>query len=357
MSQKPLRVSLIGYGYVGKTFHAPLICAVEGLALTVVGSSRPDDVHAMYPDARVCSFEEAAVADDVDLVVIATPNTSHFPLAAAALRAGKHVVVDKPFTTTLADARELVALAKEHDRLLSVFHNRRWDSEVLATKAVLESGALGRVTHYECHMDRFRPVVRKRWREDQGEGAGLWFDLGPHLIDQAVHLFGLPEAVTASFGTLRDGGQTDDWAHVLLTYPGLRVILNSTLLAAGRGPRTTVHGTAATWMKYGADTQEPQLQAGMLPSDPLFGHDPDPGILIDGATGERTEIPAPRGLQQGYYEEIRDAILSGQPPRLTGKDAIAVMAILETTFASGREGRTLPLPLTEEERHDWKTKG
>jgi len=350
----PIRVSLIGYGYVGKTFHAPLILAIDGLALTVVGSSRPEAVHADLPNVRVCSFEEAAVADDVDLVVIASPNTSHYPLAAAALAAGKHVVVDKPFTTTLADARALVALAAKHNRLLSVFHNRRWDSEVLATKAILESGKLGNVSHYECHMDRFRPVVRQRWRENPGAGAGLWFDLGPHLIDQCLFLFGLPEAVTSHLAILREGGQTDDWAHTVLTYPGLRVILNSTLLAAGRGPRTTVHGTLATWMKYGADTQEPQLQTGMSPTNPLFGIDPDPGILIDGATGDRTEIPAPRSLQQGYYAAIRDAILTGETPQLSGREAIAVMAILETTFESARQGRTLPIPLTEEERAAWK---
>ena len=350
----PIRVSLIGYGYVGKTFHAPLILAIEGLALTVVGSSRPDAVHADLPNVRVCSFEEAAVAEDADLVVIASPNTSHYPLAVAALEAGKHVVIDKPFTTTLADARALAALAAKHNRLLSVFHNRRWDSEVLATRAILASGALGHVSHYECHMDRFRPLVRQRWRENPGAGAGLWFDLGPHLIDQCLFLFGLPETVTSQIAILREGGQTDDWAHTVLTYPGLRVILHTTLLAAGRGPRTIVHGTLATWMKYGADTQEPQLQAGMLPNDPLFGHDPDPGILIDGATGTRTEIPAPRGLQQGYYADVRDAILTNQPLELSGKVAVAVMAILETTFESARQGRTLHLPLTEEEKAAWK---
>lgn len=350
----PIRVSLIGYGYVGKTFHAPLILAVEGLALTVVGSSRPEAVHADLPNVRVCSFEEAAVTDDVDLVVIASPNTSHYPLAAAALKAGKHVVVDKPFTTTLADARALVALAAKHDRILSVFHNRRWDSEVLATKAILESGKLGKVSLYECHMDRFRPNVRQRWRENPGEGAGLWFDLGPHLIDQCLFLFGLPETVTSNIAILREGGQTDDWAHTVLTYPGLRIVLNATLLAAGRGPRTVVHGTLATWMKYGADTQEPQLQTGMAPNDPLFGIDPDPGVLIDGATGEGTEIPAPRGLQQGYYADIRDAIRTGQPLELSGKVAVAVMAILETTFESARQGRTLPLPLTDEEKSAWQ---
>jgi predicted dehydrogenase len=349
----PIRVSLIGYGYVGKTFHAPLILSVEGLALTVVGSSRPDAVHADLPHVRVCSFEEAATAEDADLVVIATPNTSHYPLAVAALEAGKHVVIDKPFTTTLADARALVVLAAKHNRLLSVFHNRRWDSEVLATKAILASGALGRVSLYECHMDRFRPNVRQRWRENPGEGAGLWFDLGPHLIDQCLFLFGLPDTVTSSIAILREGGQTDDWAHTVLTYPGLRIVLNATLLAAGRGPRTIVHGTLATWMKYGADTQEPQLQSGMLPTDPRFGIDPDPGILIDGATGTRTEIPAPHQPQQGYYAGIRDAIANNNTPPLSGREAVAVMAILETTFESARQGRTLPIPLTMEERAAW----
>ena len=349
-----IRVAMIGYGYVGKTFHAPLIEAVDGLALMVVGSSKPADVLAAYPNVRVCGFEEAAVADDVDLVVIASPNTSHYPLAVAALNAGKHVVIDKPFTTTLADARSLVALAKEKGLLLSVFHNRRWDSEILATKAVLESGALGKVTHYECHMDRYRPNVRQRWRENPGEGAGLWFDLGPHLIDATLYLFGLPETVTANFGIMREGGLTDDWAHVVMTYPTMRVVLNATLIAAGGGPRTTVHGTKASWMKYGADVQEPQLQAGMSPLDDRFGVDPEPGVLVDGATGDRTEIPAPRGLQQGYYAGVRDAILSGGAPFLSGKDAVAVMAILETTFESGRVGRTLGLPLTEAEVAEWQ---
>src|SRR5882757_6243163 len=231
---RTVRVGLIGYGYAGKTFHAPLIKSVAGLELTIVGSSKRDTVLADLPGVTVCSnMEEAATHPEVDLLVIASPNESHFPLAAMALRSGKHVVVDKPFTVTLAEARALVQIAREHNRLLSVFHNRRWDSEVLATKAVLASGVLGKVTHYESHMDRFRPNVRQRWRENPGPGAGLWFDLGPHLIDQTIHLFGLPHSLLASFATLRDGGQTDDWAHVQLVYPDLRVILNATLISSG----------------------------------------------------------------------------------------------------------------------------
>ena len=358
-NERTIRVGLIGYGFAGRVFHAPLIRSVPGLVLTVVGSSRCEAVRADFPEVVVCPPEEVATHPDVDLVVIATPNESHFPLAAAALRAGKDVVVDKPFTVTLADARALAKIARQHNRLLSVFHNRRWDSEVLGAKAVLESGILGKVSHYECHMDRFRPVVRQRWRENAGPGAGLWFDLGPHLIDQAVHLFGLPQSVNASFGILRDGGQTDDWAHVQLNYEGsavnqLRVILHCSLLVAGGGPRSVLHGTLGSWLKYGADVQERQLMEGMSPCDPAFGVDLDAGILVDGATGSRTTLLPPRGDQRRYYLEIRDAILEGRAASISARDAIAVMAILETSFQSGAGGQVLSLPLTAEELADWR---
>lgn len=353
-----IRVGLIGYGYAGKTFHAPLIRTVPGLQLTHFGSMKPDVVRAAFPGSTVGSAEDIATHPEVDLVVIASPNESHFPLAAAALRAGKHVVVDKPFTVTLEEARGLRSIAQQHGRLLSVFHNRRWDSEILATKAVLDAELLGDVTHYECHMDRFRPVVRKRWREDPGPGAGLWFDLGPHMIDQALYLFGLPTSVNAAFGVLRKGGKTDDWAHIQLIYKRggadhLRVILHSSLLVSGGGPRSTLHGTRGSWVKFGADVQEQQLVSGMLPDDPAFGVDSDPGILMDGETGLRTEIASPRGDQRMYYVDIRDAIRNQRSPIITIKDAVAVMAVLETSFQSGAEGRVLPLPLTREELAEW----
>jgi predicted dehydrogenase len=312
-------------------------------------------VQAELPGSTVCRAEALATHSGVDLIVIATPNERHFPLAAAALRAGKHVVIDKPFTVTLEEARSLRSLAKEHSRLLSVFHNRRWDSEILATKAILDSGLLGDVSHYECHMDRFRPMVRERWREDPGPGAGLWFDLGPHMIDQALYLFGLPDSVSASFGTLRKGGKTDDWAHVQLIYEAdrLRVILHSSLLVSGGGPRSTLHGTRASWVKFGADVQEQQLVSGVLPDDPAFGIDPHPGVVIYGESGGREEIAAPKGDQRKYYIDVRDAIQNQQPPMISARDAVAVMAILETSFRSSAEGRVLPLPLTQEEVAEW----
>jgi predicted dehydrogenase len=352
-TEKTIRVGLIGYGYAGKTFHVPLIRSVPGLQLTVVGSSRSEVVHTELPEVTLCAAEDVAAHPEVDLVVIATPNESHFPLAAAALKAGQHVVVDKPFTVTLAEARSLAKIAAEQGRILSVFHNRRWESEVLATKAILDSGVLGEVSHYECHMDRFRPNVRRRWREDSGPGAGLWFDLGPHLIDLSLHLFGLPNSVNASFGILREGGQTDDWAHIQLNYDRLRVILHASLLVSGGVARSILHGTRASWAKYGADVQESQLVAGMDPGDPSFGYDPSPGILFDGATGERVETPAPAGNQRMYYVGMRDAILHERVAPVSIQDAIAVMAILETSFESGACGRVLELPLTSSERAPW----
>jgi len=319
MSGKTIRVGLIGYGFAGKSFHAPLISAVPGLELSVIGTTRRDAVEADYPGVAVCSAEEVVTHPDVDLVVIATPNESHFPLAAAAMRVGKDAVVDKPFTVTLEEARGLVAIAKETGRLLSVFHNRRFYSEVLATAEILRTGVLGEVSHYECHMDRFRPTVRQRWREQPGPGSGLWFDLGPHLIDQALHLFGMPETVNASFATLRPGGQTDDWAHVQLNYPKLRVILHASLLvswsmcAVSAAPRSALHGMRGSWAKFGGDVQEAQAMAGIKPDAPGFGVDVEPGILYDGTTGDKTEIPAPLGDQRLYYAGVRDAIRNGTP--------------------------------------------
>ena len=346
--EQPLRVGLIGYGYVGRTFHAPLISSVPGFDLTTVASSRPAAVLADLPGVEVIADPLTVATDpNLDLIVIASPNESHYPLTAAALRAGKHVVCDKPFTLTLAEAESLAAIAEEHGRLLSVFHNRRWDSEVLATRAVIASGILGEISLLEIHMDRFRPAVRQRWRESAGPGAGLWFDLGPHLIDQALHQFGLPETITANLAIQRAGGETDDWAHVVLTFGTTRVILNATLLAAGGGsPRTVVHGTLGSWSKFGGDLQESRLQAGMRPDAPGFGDDPIPGLLYRSPGTPPEPTPAPDANQRDFYVAIHEALRGRGPNPVPTREAVAVMAVLETSFESARRGLTLPLPVT-----------
>ncbi len=346
----PVRVALLGYGFAGRTFHAPLMGAVPGLELRVVASSKPEELRAALPDVTVvASAEEAAAHPDVDLVVIATPNATHASLAEVALRAGKHVVIDKPFTVTLAEARALCALAKARGRVLSVFHNRRWDSDFLALQAVLADGALGRITHVESRFDRFRPEVRARWREQALPGAGVWLDLGPHLADQVLRLFGLPDAVSALLGRHRDGAQVDDWCQVTLVYPQRHVVLQASMLVAGGLPRFAVHGTRGTWLKYGLDSQEEQLRARTVPGAPGWGEDPLPGQLLLGAGSERGPGVAPPGDYRRYYAGLRDAVEGRGPAPVTAAQALAVMAVLEAAVRSSERGCSEPLDLTPEE--------
>lgn len=349
----PLRVALMGYGYAGKTFHAPLIQAVPGLQLDVVASRDAAKVHADLPQARVIADPLAAIADPlVDLVVIASPNDTHAPLARAALRAGKHVVVDKPMALDLAQARELAALAQETGRLLSVFQNRRWDSDFLGVRERIAQGALGHVSHFESHIDRFRPQVRVRWREQAGAGSGLWYDLGPHLVDQALCLFGVPERVLASLATLRDGGEVTDWAHVVLAYPTRRVVLHASMLVAGGSPRFTVHGTQGSLVKPRADVQEAQLLAGVRPGDTGWGVDPDALVFYD-AQGQAHPHAVPRGDQSRYYAGVRDAVRHGGANPVSPAQAIGVMAVLEAAIASSASGQAEVPALSAQECAAW----
>ena len=221
---KLLNVAVIGYGMAAKVFHTPLISSVRGLRLSHIVSSKPDVVKQDWPDVAVLATPADAFAHpEIDLIVVATPNDSHFDLAQRALAAGKNVVVDKPFTTTVAEATELAALAKKSGRVLAVFQNRRWDGDFLTLRALISEARLGEVTHFESHYDRYRPLVRKRWREQPGPASGIWYDLGPHLVDQALQLFGVPEGIHADLEMQREGAQTVDYFNVTFRYgPGAR---------------------------------------------------------------------------------------------------------------------------------------
>lgn len=347
----PIRVGLIGYGFAGKTFHAPLITAVPALELSAVASSRPEAVRADLPNAIIEGDAYAlATAGSIDLVVIAAPNDLHTPLAEAALKAGKHVVVDKPFTLTLQEARHLKALAEGEGRLLSVFHNRRYDSDFLGVKSVIDSDTLGRIAHFETHFDRFRPVVRDRWRERPVAGGGLWYDLGPHLIDQTLQILGLPDAVTATIATQRGGGAVD-YAHAILHYGTTKAILHGSMLVAGGVNRFTVHGDKASLVKHRIDQQEAQLIAGIGPGQSGWGIDDDPIQIFD-ENGRRT-LPTPPGDQSLYYHAIATAVHGEGENPVTPLQAIAVMAIIEAGLESQASGRTVELPLTPEEKSAW----
>jgi predicted dehydrogenase len=353
--EDPIRVALIGYGFAGRTFHAPLIAATPRLVLVAVASRNDAKVHVDWPEVDVIADPLQAVTDErVDMVVIASANDTHAPLTRAALEAHKHVVVDKPFTLNLGEARELVALAARYDRLLSVFQNRRWDSDYLGVKRVIEQGMLGAVTHFESHFDRFRPQVRERWREIIGPGSGLWFDLGPHLIDQALQLFGLPDRIQANFAKQRDDAQVGDWAHVLLEYGSRRAILHASMLVAGGSPRFIVHGSKGSLVKQHQDQQEAQLLAGCRPGDPGWGEDPDTLLYYDGSGGEPRALPTPPGDQRRFYAAVRDALRGGGANPVPPIEAVAVMAVIEAAVESAATGHTVTLPLTAEERAAWK---
>lgn len=347
---KTINIALIGYGFVGKTFHAPLIQSIEGLTLAVVSSRDEEKVKRDLPNVLVVATPEEAIQHpDVDLVVIASPNATHAPLAALALNAGKHVVVDKPFTLDMQEARELIALADEKQRLLSVFHNRRWDSDFIGIKQVIEEGRLGKVKLFESHIDRFRPEVRVRWREQNVPGSGLWFDLGPHLIDQTLQLFGLPQSVQGNIATLRDGAEINDWAHVVLNYPEHKVILHASMLVAGGTSRFTVHGDQASVVKVRIDQQEAQLLAGVIPGSESWGEDSDDMVLFD-AAGDATRLKTPKGDQRQYYINVRDALTGTIGNPVHPVEALAVMAVLEAAVRSSETGSTQTLELTAEER-------
>ncbi|WP_370585642.1 oxidoreductase [Pantoea sp. S61] len=348
-----INVALIGYGYAGQYFHGPLISETEGLHLKTIVSSQIKKIKADSSDVTVVGSAEEAINDrNIDLVVLATPNETHASLAEMAIKAGKNVVVDKPFTLTLHQARHLQSLAHENQVLLSVFHNRRWDSDYLGIKEVIESGKLGRVVHFESHIDKFQPLILDRWRDKNLPGSGLWFDIGPHITDQALQLFGLPESIQANIAGLRDNAEIDDWAHVVLNYAKHKVILNCTMLSAGGVSRFTVHGTKGSVTKREADKQEDQLVAGIRPGTLDWGVDSDDLALFD-ANLNVTSLPSPRGDQRQYYFAIRDTLLGIRENPVPPLHAIAVMAVIDAAYSSAKTGCTVELPLTTPEKENW----
>jgi scyllo-inositol 2-dehydrogenase (NADP+) len=340
-----LRIGLIGYGYAGQTFHAPLIVGSGRAALAAIATGQPERARADWPNARIHPTPEALIADaGVECVVIATPNDTHVPLARAALEAGKHVVVDKPVALKSADIRDLAVLATKRGLVLAPFHNRRWDGDFLTVRALLDSGRLGRLTVFESHFDRFRPLVRQRWREDAQRGGGLLFDLGPHLVDQALALFGKPQTISATVTARRDGAQADDFVHMLLGYADKEVILHASALTAIVAPRFTLHGTRGSYIKYGLDTQEDQLKAGLRPGDAQWGHNPAGELrLLDGDTQITLEQPTADGAYQQFYAGVADAIQHGSPLPVSAQDAADGLAIIELARESAASGRRLEI--------------
>ena len=342
-----LNAAIVGCGYATVTFHAPLIQSVPGLSLAAVSSSDRAKAEAALPGVDVRDTPEQLLARaDIDLVVIPTPNHTHHPLALQALAAGKHVVVDKPFTLDAAQARELIDLAQTRERVLSVFHNRRWATDFLTVQKLVRSNLLGRIAHYEAHFDRHRPAVRQRWRESSVPGGGLWYDLGPHLLDEALQLFGMPQAIGLDLAAQRDGAVTDDWFHCVLRYDRrLRVVLHAGSLVARPGPRYAIHGALGSYTKFGLDPQEGQLKAGMRPGHAEWGVDRNEGALVlaDGDVLRESALPNEPGDYARYYAALRDAILHGAPNPVPAEQALQVIQLIEAGLRSATRGGVVSL--------------
>jgi scyllo-inositol 2-dehydrogenase (NADP+) len=326
-----IRVGLIGYGLAGAVFHEPLIRACEGLELTGVLTSREHPL-------RVGSLDELFGA--CELVIVASPNDSHFPLAREALARGKHVVVDKPFTVTVEEADALIALARETERMLTVFHNRRWASDFLSLRNVLPR--LGELFLVEANWDRFRPEVRERWREQPRSGAGLLADLGPHMIDEVLQLFGTPDAVSADILAQRRGATVDDYFDLRLDYGNRRVCLRASSLVCQPRPRFAAHGLAGSFVKYGLDPQEAQLKAGMDPRDPGFGVEESSGTLTL-PDGSIEQVPGERGRYLDFYGAVVAAVRDGAPVPVDPADARDGLARIARARRAAELGHRLPV--------------
>lgn len=340
---------MIGYGFSGRVFHAPVIAAVEELKLTKVVERSSEKSKERYPFVEVVREARSLYNDpDIDLIVVATPSIDHYSFAKEALLAGKHVIVEKPFTTTSAEADELAELARKQGKVISVFHNRRWDGDYQTVRSVLQAGWLGRISEAEFRWDRFSPQVSaRRWR-DEGEklGSGVFYDLGVHLIDQALCLFGRPESITADIRTQRDGASADDGFEVTLDYADrLKVRLRSSLLVRQPGPRYALHGTAGSFVKYGEDGQEDQLKAGRTPLDAGYGIDPEEqhgtlDAVIGGVrfVGRIETIP---GGYQHYFRNVARHIMGLAELEVKPEEARDAIRLIELGILSSKEGRTV----------------
>ena len=352
-----LRAGVIGFGLAGRIFHASVIDATPGIELAAIVERAGTAASEAFPHAQtVRSVDELLADESIELCVVATPNDSHVPLARQCLEAGRHVVVDKPLALHSEDAAALAVLARQCGRSISAFHNRRWDGDFLTLQRLIADGSLGQVVSFESHFDRFRPAPRlEAWRESGGPGGGVLFDLGPHLIDQALALFGDPATVWAEVRSERPGARADDAFDLHLAYPqgGPSVWLRAAMSSVTPGPRFAVHGwgldtpegpAGASYLKWGLDPQEAALKQGDTFATPGFGDDPEEhwGTLATSNAAPR-RIPTERGDYRLYYAGVRDAILHGQPPPVSIEDAWKVLRLIELARESSGSGRALPV--------------
>jgi predicted dehydrogenase len=350
-----IRVGLVGFGMAGRVFHAPLLSSVEGLELAAVMERSSNKAAERYPGITVYRSLGDMLADDsLGLLVVATPNGTHYELAREILSAGKNVVVDKPMTLTSGEAAELISLSKKHGGMLFPFHNRRWDSDFLTVHKLLGEGLLGRLVSFESRFDRWRPapLTERLWKENADAGGGTLHDLGPHLVDQALVLFGKPEGVSADVLREKDGPGVNDSITIRLRYSGVMVTLGANCLSLPAAPRFHLRGTKGSYWKSGVDPQEAALGKVTKISDAAWGQEPAAswGVLhsdIDGGTVSRPVQPV-AGDYRRYYAAVRDALLGEAPMPVTGVDGWRVAKVLDWAAESSAERREIACDWSDE---------
>lgn len=337
-----IKTAIIGYGFSAKTFHIPFINALPEFDLTAISSSQADTVKQSWPNAaHYYTAQEMLQNSDAQLVIITAPNDVHFSLAKLALENNKHVILEKPFVTRIEDGQTLIALAKEKKLILSVYHNRRWDGDFLTVKKLIEVKKLGNIKHFESHFDRFRPIVIQRWREQSQDGGGILFDLGPHLIDQTLQLFGLPEAVTAQCEIMREGSTNIDYFNLTLHYPDKLARLNASLFSAGPNLRFNIQGDKGNYTKLGLDPQEERLKAGIQPNTSNWGKESEEqyGHLY---FEESSQVAVTEcGGYQYFYLQMANAINNGAKPPVSAEDALWNIRLIELAMESSRLGKKI----------------
>ncbi|MDR2499327.1 MAG: Gfo/Idh/MocA family oxidoreductase [Tannerellaceae bacterium] len=341
----PIRTGLASFGMSGSVFHAPFIEIHPRFELHSIVERSANKAAAKYPGARILRSFEALLSDpDIDLVIVNTPDTTHYELCGMALEAGKHVVVEKPFVLNVAEGEELVRMARERNLLLAVYQNRRWDGDFLTIREILQAALLGRVVEFHSAYQRYRNFIQENtWKERADHRVGLAYNLGSHMIDQAMTLFGMPSAVYADIDKMRRNSMVDDYYFIHLIYPdGPKVSVRGGYLIREATPRYYVHGEAGSFVKHGMDTQEDMLKAGLSPSLPLWGHEPEAawgklctdinGLLFEG------KIQTLPGNYGGFYDDIYRALSTDTPPQADAAEALNVIRVIDAAFESAASG-------------------
>lgn len=343
-----IKTGIASFGLSGSVFHAPFIHTNDAFELTAICERSKNEASKTYPYVRIVrSFDELLADASIELIIVNTPDITHYDYCRAALEANKHVIVEKPFVFTVAEGETLIRIAAERNRMLSVFQNRRWDGDFMTLRELMESNKLGRIVEFRARFQRFRPQITSTWKERSDRFVGIVYNLGPHLVDQALCLFGKPTGVFAQIKKQRTGSQIDDYFHITLMYPHVQVVLTAGMLVKQPTETMVLHGTNGSFVKHGIDPQEEQLKGGMLPTNAAYGLDAPEnyGTLVYEENGEtiRQAIATKGGNYKHYFDAVAQCIRAQAEAPISAVENLLVIRILEAAYQSEDEGRIVTI--------------